>query len=246
MRKWTICTLLLTLHSFPSYADTDLIYYTGGAFGGNFMKSDVSYDYVLKNNGTLLASPSENTNNTSSSVTGQLQFGVGIRKEWFYLGGEILGQFFDGEFSTIENTLIGNNNPTNIRMDMKLRDFELAFDLKPGIYLFEETLVYARIGFGINRLEINDSAYIALPQLPQILAANSNNSNDVYPFRLGFGVEREFFEDISIFIDYVYSHYADISTQGTGFNNGYELDVMTDAENIRRQTIQLGLNYYYD
>lgn len=244
MKHSWMLSLLFSSFTPTLFAGDDWVYYIGGAAGSTFKKADVDYSYNVTSPDQFSVTPAQSNNTTDYSPAGQLQFGVGYREEWFYLGGEVIGQFFDGEFDPLEKTSIVAGKFTSSFNELTLRDFEVAFDLKPGIYLFEEILLYGRVGIGINRLELRNFS-----QLDETLITGSKKGEDVYPFRLGVGVEKEFFDDITLFIDYVYSRYQNISTESAVSGNADSvLNILSseaETTSVNRQAVQLGINYYF-
>lgn len=244
-RSWLL-SLLITSFTTSLFAGDDWVYYVGGAAGSTFKESDVESGFNPNRFQFADITQVQTLNSTDFSPAGQLQFGVGYKEDDFYLGGEIVGQFFDGGFDPIQEGLNQSGVMGETRTDLSLRDFEIAFDLKPGIYLFDETLLYARIGFGINRLKLeNFTSSEGSAGVYASIFTESETSRDVYPFRLGFGLEREYMEDVTLFIDYVYSRYATISTESEIEQSNQTLVSVAEATGIHRQSVQLGVNYYF-
>lgn len=234
--------------------DFDFLYYAGIAAGGTYKMAEMEEDLFFQIAGISNEDSNQTFDSSKFSPIAQLQFGTGMRNELFYLGVEVVAQFFDGDFDSDLQQIITIGQPrtetVSSKSQLRLRDFEVAFDLKPGIYLYEDTLLYGRVGIGINRLHLNTSAHLTYHPV----IAEKEISDDVYPFRLGFGLEREIEEDITIFLDYVVSFYSGISgsasntlmidmknTEPTAFTTSID----SEATDIMRQSIQIGLNYYF-
>ncbi|MFA6036663.1 MAG: outer membrane beta-barrel protein [Legionellales bacterium] len=228
-------------------------YYVGVSGGVNNNTSEIAQalNFNLEDNFTAI--PTTNFDADNMSAIGQIQLGTGLRNENFYWGAELSGQFFDGDFDTVSSEYIQSTFPSGHQhiegnSQLSMNDFELALDFKPGVYLFEQTLLYARIGVAINELTLEQNSFANLesgdPNNVHI-QTNSSTSKNVYPFRLGLGIERQFSEDFSILIDYVYTQYENISTSAHGEQVPLAtLDAYSEATDITRQTVMLGFNYY--
>lgn len=252
MKKFLNLSFLAFLLSFSGFAYSSFDYYVGGAAGVTLNSAEIKqrFDISVKNTSQpfddiLLTS----LDSDSFHPEGQLQIGGGFRNKYFYLGAELSGQFFDGDFDTL-NTEFFANQPQTLqgakKTELRLRSFEPALDLKPGIFFFKKTLLYARIGIAINRLEINEHSYMTHQGVS--LNASKTESKDVYPLRLGLGVERHFTEDMTIGMDYIYTNYGDISVNGFASGTLSDLDTslttQSEGTSVFRQAIMLRLNYY--
>lgn len=259
MKKLWLGFVLLFAHTAWAEEENDFefLYYAGISGGANVNVAEMAQQMDFLSDHNFIATPIENFDIDNTSVIGQLQLGAGLRNEYFYLGAEVSGQVFDGDFDEVSADFTQTSFPSGNQQiaqtsQLTLNDFELALDFKPGVYLFKDTLLYARVGVAVNELELEQTGLAVLtntddPRSDAQLYTNSSASENVYPFRLGLGIERQFYEDFSIVLDYVYTQYEDISTNDFVSQSTPQfasLDAHSEATNISRQTVMLGFNYY--
>lgn len=223
--------------------------YAGVSGGININTGHIDQSMSLEATDIVRITPSGDFDTNHFGPIGQLQFGAGFNTEAFYLGAELSGQLFDGDFDTV-STSFNDSVPsvqTTHTSQLQLNNFEIALDFKPGFYLYENTLIYGRIGIAANELELSENVQTFQELTNEEINIQSQNTEDVYPLRLGVGVERRFNDDWSILIDYIYTRYGDISTQA--HNNDVIpplviVESSTKATDISRQVVMLGFNYY--
>lgn len=257
----------LTVPSFANIDADDIIYYAGLAGGGayhsaqlernssNFVSSPLSPDPVSQ------SSLPYSGNIDEFAAIGQLQVGVGLRYEFLYLGLEALGQLSNGDFGSAQGEfdLIGvpsSGFPSSIfafDSHLQTNDVEPAIDFKPGLFLSDDTLLYGRIGAAWNEVSLTDTAHYDLVNHGVIFDASSTQSESVLALRLGLGVEHYLREQFTVFMDYTYTNYGDMSLTrnenlsaiiGEEFPLDFAITDNSNASDINKQAVMLGFNYY--
>lgn len=256
MKKLYFSTILMII-TFPATAS--FFYYAGGAGGMVNYSADIN-----QNSAEILefASPPpaitmipSSGHIKESTIAGQLQFGLGYKHHHWYLAAEASGQFSDGDIGEMSPTFALHMSPfiNSIQnIGAKLNSFELAVDLKPGFYLSPRTLVYGRVGAAFNELEVHQSFSFQSDEVNVHDIASISESDNVVGLRLGLGVEHNIYDELTIFLDYVYTQYPDESLNFSQTLDIVELGVIANIDNnfeysgINKQSIMLGFNYYWD
>jgi len=257
-KLWLLGIVLFFAHSVWAEEDDEdysWSYYAGVSGGVNINAGQMNQILSFENEGVFTAIPEANFDTDETSAIGQIQLGAGLSNEYFYWGAELSGQLFNGDFDAVTSDFTQTTFPSEHQQikdtsQLSLNDFELALDFKPGFYLFKETLLYARIGVAVNELTLEQSGFATIESTDPgdvKIQTHSSTSKNVYPFRLGLGIERYFSEDFSIVMDYVYTQYENISTSTHAKQTTpplSTLDAYSEATDISRQTVMLGFNYY--
>ncbi len=266
----------LSLLSMPTWADNDsandidIIFYGGLAGGGAYHDAQID-----RNFSSFVTTPSVSPPQPVSQSTlpfsgdihefagvGQLQIGAGLRYEFLYLGIEALGQLSNGDFGSTQGEfdLIGvpaAEFPSSIfKFDSHLQtnDFEPAIDFKPGLFLSDDILLYGRVGAAWNEVSLSDNAHYDLINHGALLMDSVTQSENVIALRLGLGVEHYLQEQFTIFMDYTYTNYGDVSLtknnnisgilEPGGFPLDFQITDYSTASDINKQVVMLGFNYY--
>lgn len=123
-------------------------------------------------------------------------------------------------------------------------------DLRPGILLSPDTLLYGRVGAAFNTLKItsdsiNMGSYV-FPvffnrslQLNTASALVASDSKDVTGLRLGAGLEQYLGYNIAIEADYIYTNYGDINVNSIGNSIGGEI-ILGEGDDLIPHTIPGG------
>lgn len=262
MKKLSVISIFSLFFASSVYA-SEIYYYGGLSTGAAYSQADMQRNLIV--DVFLNGSPAGPMTFTSSGDTqrfsglGGVQLGAGMRFDWAYLGVEALGQFSNGSFDSYDTDFSFIGVPTSItnsQTHLRMRDFEPAIDLKPGIFIKKSSLLYARVGIAFNELKIHDDAYYNLingiPDTnPAVANIHLSDSETVTGLRLGAGLEHHLFEQFTLFIDYTYTQYGDIQVAGsnhlaTSGSTDFTFDLPIDAKasDVNKQTLRIGFNYY--
>ena len=226
------------LFIFPALTQATVSYYAGISGGANQNAAKITFANAFSDTTSFSAGPNTDANTDNLSGLGQIQLGAGMSDKWFYLGFEAVGQLFSGQFDSVQTSNVQTNlSPTqtitlNDDVKLHLNDFEFAIDLKSGVYVYAKTLLYARGGIGFNQMELRQTSIVNNVTNNITFNSNSSESKDVYPWRVGLGLERHMTTHCSIVMDYIYTQYNDISTTGHGSGSGFTLDSNSKASDI--------------
>lgn len=265
--KWILSCLAMLICS-TATAEDEFSYYAGVSAGSAYSEVNL---YKRQQNVTSAVSDGTveaiNYFNSATDVQrfsglGAVQFGLGYTYERMYLGLEISGQFSNGSFGSADNVFHFNgendetpNSESNGETHLRMSDFEPTIDLMPGFFLTENSLLYLRVGAAFNRiklkdLEHNNSINNRPGVTPSVFDITTSASEDVVALRLGLGLEHRLTEKLSIRMDYAYTQYGDIEASShiiePALNGVLQLDIhnRVKAEDINKQTVMLGVNYY--
>lgn len=245
-------------NAFAEPLDDEFNYYAGVSGGVTYNTADLALSSTSINIPTQFYGTAANSMALESiEPTGQLLIGAGWREDSFYIGLELLGQFLDGSYEEGSHTFHTSSTGidlTNVnKADLSLDSFEVALDLKTGVFL-SDVLLYTRVGVGVNELTLHQYNTLNLTMDSfgsGIFHSRSEESKTVFPFRLGLGLEHSFTEHLTLTADYIYIFYPDISAFSSLSDEdvtipGVEvyLDTMNQVENVRRQVAMIGINYY--
>ncbi len=199
------------------------------------------------------------------SGTGEIRLGYGKSfADWFWVGLEIFGNLgdrdltvtdhYDSVFSTEDPTDITINSDFNNKATVSLNDAEFGIDLRPGVFLTEDTLLYARVGAAFNELELSVNTSFN-NEFKGIFDDNSfdnsvhaKNSDNVTGLRLGLGVEQKILSQLSLTLDYIFTDYGNISANNSNtipLETGESTTVNTSSHaDVDTHAVMLGINYY--
>lgn len=254
----------LSLLGTPALANITSHFYVGFAGGVDYFSADIDKQIhnVTTINNTMLASVSTlpfETNTQHFSGAGQSQIGAGFQIKSFYLGLEALVQLADDDFETVHGdfNFIGLNVNTpnshlNFDTNLEMNNFEAAIDLKPGLFLSHNTLLYGRVGAAFNEVTLTDDSHYSFINAMIPGNTHTTETEDVTALRLGLGVEHRMHQRFTVFMDYTYTNYRDVSFDtntlltGNAFgqNFAFMLQTQDEANDITKQAVMLGVNYY--
>lgn len=282
---------ILLLTSMSSYCgDVGIVnnfngFYIGSSLGGNFSLASISqsqnYSFLLTSGDLVLfdgQSTIVQTNGTlhRNSVIGTLFGGYG--KVWnnYYLGAEIFGDLsqykMNNSISNVD-TVINNvffplasivtSNTNNLSTQFKLSPVQGGIDLRPGLLITRDFLLYGRVGVKFAKISwissinhqpsftlVTDGEPETFPN-PIVDAIQQQNKN-VSALRLGAGMEYAVNPSWSIRMDYIYTDYGKIrktfnttnfTTDGF-FVNTLNYNLNSTIKNIRTNAVMMGISYY--
>lgn len=169
---------------------------------------------------------------------------------------------FEGQGILIPFFTNGLNLDDAIQTRIKLRRGEGGLDFRPGYFIAPCTLLYGRIGVGYNKISIRTnlnnnftqtSIFTVTPPPLTITAADIadvERHKKVGSFRLGFGLEQNICENLTIRADYVNTNYRHVRHRRsfTFTNATGQTATFSDEIKISRfmnNTFTLGLSYYW-
>lgn len=253
--------LSATTHLHASCYFDDL--YTGLSLGEALTMGSLSG--VGNANLSFPAVPQTNTVNVSSqnnikriSVVGAGFVGYGFSFDPMYLGieGFVKGANANTKLTDSAN-FTQNAAAANIVSSTRteLRTLEYGADLRPGVLILPELLLYARIGAAVNKLTMTSTLNIA-GQNPGVtpaanIALSQSKSKKLLALRLGLGVESKINSDWGLRADYVYTYYRKMTINSSlGANipgppaGSANLSGSSTAK-VFNHAIMLGLSYYW-
>lgn len=143
----------------------------------------------------------------------------------------------------------------------RVNPIEWGIDLKPGFTVNNgDTLLYGRIGASFNQLKIKNSNNLFLTYplagfAPLGSSLNTSRNSTVTGFRLGVGAEEYLCNCFAVNIDYIYTWYGSVRTNGVGDVSSDVIGpvTITDAgaftssaySHRNNQELYIGLKYYF-
>ncbi len=248
-------TTLATYSAFGFSDDDDITFedgfYASVALGANWAianwdgtNSTASFydDNFDKLNLFDVTTPSGDSSD-DAKIIGSAGLGYQLVGDLLYLGAQISGAFSDtrnfnddeyasseaiGFFPFGDAVLTGTND---VQSTVTLGDSELDLELKPGILLLDNFLIYARAGVVFSELKINSTGEWS--QITEVegfdpvelaTSASTSNNESVVGFRVGVGLEYLFTEHLGVSLDYIFTDYGDVSTVTEGKITGDPAD----------------------
>jgi opacity protein-like surface antigen len=245
-------------------------FYVGAAAGGSW--TNVNQDQVI--DGIFNSLPADidfevnlplqidgpNSLKTDPSFKGALYAGYGQSWDIWYLGAEIFVDLANYKNRNGVELDLNNTVDENVVFEFqgdthsKLRSFQYGVDLRPGVIVTPDTMLYGRVGVAASRLNLNTNAVFAgndasddiLWDLMLPLATAKN----VAALRLGAGLEQNIGPNINFRFDYIYTYYGRASVGGAtqqlipaiGGNVILNLASNTSVK-AYNNTVMLGLTY---
>ena len=209
--------------------------------------------------------PDLNTNRNGlrkNSFAGSIFAGYGFGCEPFYIGAEIFvkGANFKTRSSNSDSSgsrliindgnvlpgpgaaWFGSNTTQSLSSDthIKLNPIEFGIDLRPGVLLTCDTLLYGRVGVTWNKISVrtDSSASVtfnsATPDIgfsaigataavsPALTVGNSiSNKKTKAAFRVGGGLEQIFCDCLAVRLDYTFTYYGKVCVSGENSATGF-------------------------
>lgn len=179
-------------------------FYFGLGVGGELGQNDIDANVVDLTDPD--ATPLAFTNATnSSSIVGSAFLGFGKTfQNRYYLGLEAVG-----DLSSLKRTV----NFAIEQVRVRPSNWDVGFDLRPGVLVTPCTLMYARAGVGIRQIKSNFNVFASSPSSNQASLINVLNTNKTEAgFRLGLGFEQMVTHNVSLGMDYVFTQYGKASS----------------------------------
>lgn len=169
----------------------------------------------------------------------------------FYLGGELGLAIYGAKNLATSSTAQSNTTVTNTgllpastvntyqvlstRTTLSQNTWVPFFDLKPGIFVSNNQLIFARLGVNYNELKVRtDSTFysqgILIDGAPDTLVDTTTNllfiqKNTRIGLRTGLGIEYLLDEHLGLSANYVYSFYQAVNTSHSGLASQVACDV---------------------
>lgn len=153
---------------------------------------------------------------------GGLMLGYGMMmNEWFYLGGEVFGNFsgVDQNQTFTINTGTGSNMNTSFQVNGSW-----GLGLLPGIKMTDSTLTYVRLGWNWANLKQTGSAFDAT--VPATVSGSKTNTSNGFVF--GIGMETLIVDNWSLRGEFDHTWYSNYTAASVGTVAGPNLSVSTN------------------
>lgn len=197
--------------------------------------------------------------------------GYGYQRNSFYLGGEVFASLSSYHMQDSININVSQTlglfgipftlgTPANINSAAKVNAFQYGLNIRPGILLTEDTLLFANLGTALIHMSYQTitrsaSSLVVAPVLdinvPATLNVRKTTTRPV--FRLGLGIEQRIMQKWGIRMDYIYSYYGVLRTQGAQRvssnipETNVAIGVNLSGQNKIKLTdnaVSIGLSYY--
>jgi opacity protein-like surface antigen len=154
---------------------------------------------------------------------GGLMLGYGMMmNDWFYLGGEVFGNFsgVDQNMSSVLSTADGDNIQTSFQVNGSW-----GIGLLPGIKMTDSTLTYVRLGWNWANLKQTGSAFDA-DAVPTTFTGNKTNTSNGFVF--GVGMETLIVDNWSLRGEFDHTWYSNYNAVAAGPVGGPNINVSTN------------------
>ncbi|MBS0288656.1 MAG: outer membrane beta-barrel protein [Proteobacteria bacterium] len=249
-------------------------FYLGGSFGGtstSVVQDQITEFRVFDDSNDDLEVftfhiDGPNALKTSNSLKGAIFAGYGQAWNQFYFGGEIFVDLarYKNYNSVEDDFTLGSPNGivgqfltyaivTGNSTHTKLNQFQYGLDLRPGVLLTPTSMLYGRVGFAINDLDLNSDSFVLASDVGDIeggsLALSLSEEKDKVAWRIGLGLEQSILPCLSCRLDYIYTYYGKARVTGdvTTFVNPSFFIILDDDTFVKtyNNTVMLGLSYYF-
>jgi len=197
----------------------------------------------------------------SNKFAGNVALGYQLVDKRLYFAAEVSGTFADkhefvaNQYKTFYSDIAGQIDigTASIYDKVSLRGNEFDIDLKPGLLIRKNFLVYARGGAAFNKLEIDNSGtWTVNDDAGEIVTAqdSSSHSKNVVGIRVGAGAEYLLTDALGVSLDYIYTTYGKISTTAENSNDdGHDFlqiyGIDAPEVSVSSQSLMLGLTYHW-
>lgn len=172
---------------------------------GFYVGGQVGYDsYRVRQSVDLGAGATANPVVNPTGFVGGLFLGYGqYMNNWFYLAGEIFGNY-----SGAETSWSGNIGGTAYSSKFEADNSEYGISLLPGVKLNDTSLGYIRLGWNWARLKASETT-----------TTSTSETNTQSGFNYGLGIETLVYDNWSVRTEYSHTNYNSFSTDfGTKFS----------------------------
>ncbi len=228
-------------------------YYIGFGLGSSIASYDVTDNTIVSQSNVAATvyqfAPDTQTVSTNSFLI-NLFFGVGRNFNKLYAGAEISGDLSTNRSANNINRYNQTNN-TPLRETFvsnnsyKLRTFVFNLDVLPGVYIAENSLLYARIGLAVASLTITiNTSFNTLAGLNSPLSLSTNKTKA--GLRVGLGLKQRVSQRWYFGLSYVAAIYAHHTITQTGdFTAGAGSSSATARSNAVTQTMLASASYHF-
>jgi Outer membrane protein beta-barrel domain len=247
-------------------------FYVGASVGGTStsVNQDKTVDYLIDAPGVdigaiiVLHQTGPIALKTNNSFKGALYAGWGQTCNNWYLGAEIFADVAQYknlnavEEDTWQNDPLALFLSTENQADThtKLSNFQFGIDLRPGVLLTPDSMLYGRIGVAISDLDLNTNATFAgfnpADPLSWVVLLPLSVKKDVAALRLGGGLEQHICPCLNVRLDYIFTYYGKASIAGSAADGGFPrgndptavFRISSDTSvKVYNNTVMLGLTY---
>ncbi len=232
-------------------------FYVGGELGSTFnqgtLSTQTSDTLSLGGPGAFVNSPiNASATLANTAFKGVLSLGYG-KELWtyFYLGTQAFIDLSQYQLnSTFSNKINADGNINAITSNsLKESPFQYGLDLKPGVLLDNNSLLYALVGFAVAQTQLNQETNgVIAPNgsTPFSIQTSSNNNSTHLALRLGLGIEKFISRYFSIKADYVFTNYASGQTSSSINDLSSSSSLSNNSQgNLNSNAVFFGLSYYF-
>ncbi len=184
---------------------------------------------------------------------GEIYAGFGCQLCFLYAGVEVFGKYSDQKASLHrqnDNIFPAEDASEGVFNNNKVRvgPWHYGIDFRPGILLTPQTLFYGRVGITNTQIryhtDASNAGILGEPFDVEVIESEHRQG----PFlRLGLGIEQALCSRLGLRIEYIYTKYGSLHTEGanTGTVGSSTLDVVNaNKVHLRTHELQFGLSYY--
>ena len=279
MKKITLLLLSSITHfAYASYSDSEVKFEDGfysalsiGADWGYANWSGVNtislVDDINDTNGIFESLKPHGQKHVGAKVIGSIGLGYQVVDARLYLGSQISYTVRGKHHFNLDNLNIFNMRSTeglppfstvtgssHILSKVSLIHHEFDVDLKPGVLISKNLVVYARAGAAFTRLKVKSSGKWTELDSENALKLQtsdfSHNSKVKMGFRVGAGIEYLFLQHLGLSLDYIYSNFGKIKTsveaQTSGFFDFNQVYGLFRADvKVTTQTLMMGFVVHF-
>lgn len=153
----------------------------------------------------------------------------------YYLGGGDV----DGDVHRFQSH---DFNQADFDLDLNSTRLMLDFDLAVANY--EEFTLYALAGLGIAWNDTDFSVRAKEGECDSLNQDFDGNNDASFAFEFGGGLDYAFAEDMSIYLEYLWTDLGDADLSGSSDDDHHDFDDGTDSDiDLTSQAVLLGLNF---
>ncbi len=181
---------------------------------------------------------------TDNAFKGAFFVGYGQCWDSLYLGAEAFVDLSQYKNRNSAESLIYQGFPrkNQINTHSTLSSLQYGIDLRPGVILTPQSMLYGRVGVAFSDLTLNTEAQFRNSNIQGVNLPLSEEK-DVAALRLGAGLEQHLCPRLNLRLDYIYSYYGRISA-GAAIRGPGTLTLESDTNiKVYNNTFMLGMSY---
>jgi len=174
-----------------------------------------------------------------TSFTGAVKLGYGWQWSRWYFGFYAQGNFYN--LSRSGQVFSGSGTAgTGVTYSAIVRlTSSVSLGIKPGFFLSPTTLLYLQIAANYARAHVDKNIQSSIPGL--LTNSTQNIRKDMVAPSFGLGVEQKISHTVSIWLNYLYNYYGNVTGISTDNNTQQNTRVR-----FNNSTFLAGINYYFN